>query len=341
MAAQVAERAGVSVMTVSRTFSGAIHVAEATRNRVMKAAEELGYVPNTSARALRTGRSGTIGLLLPHVGWIAGEFHVSTFASIEASLTERGYTMMLGIVSSHEEFVERASQFAHARQCEALVARSDVGTGELAAQLAKLPIPVVMSNYAPLDGGPCPVHTVGFDNAGGAAMAVRHLAALGHRRIAHIGGSPEWIDAMHRREGFLAAMKEVGLEVVDRWLRTASFQDTFDRGLEEMGRILSSSWESPTAVVCDSDDIAFGAITAALRWGKRVPQDLSVIGFDDSRPARMYNPPLTSVRHNGFDLGRSIAAVLDRVLEDPSLKPQQTLIDMQLIIRESTESPPD
>jgi DNA-binding LacI/PurR family transcriptional regulator len=341
LAARVAEIAGVSLMTVSRVFSGAASVRDETRQRVMNAAAELGYKPNVAARALRTGRSDTVGFVISSPWGLGGDFHSATFSAFESELSARGLSVFLSISSPDGRLADRVRQQILAHRCGVLVVRFDEIRPNELRELQMLGTPVVLANYLPeTPEENLGLSTVGFNNGEGIVMAVRHLVALGHKRIGHLGGTPGWVDTIGRERGFRNAIAEASLPLEADWVRSCDFARAYDTGMEEMNSIFSQSIVLPTAVVCDSDEIAAGAMAAAKRWNRSLPRDFSVVGFDDTPWGAMLTPPLTSIGHSGLDLGRALGKLVLRLFNNPDAAPEIIAIRTKLVVRESTGPAP-
>lgn len=337
LAAMVAARAGVSLMTVSRVFTSSAAVREVTRQKVLKAAAELGYHPNQAARALRTGRFDTVGFLLAIPGGLAGEFHSQTFSAFEQELSSRGIAVLLTIASAPGTLCARTRELVTSRRCAVVVVRFDMITPEELHELGEIGAPVVLANYAPeIAPTASGLNSIGFDGRHGIQMAVRHLVSLGHRRIAHLRGTQGWIDTVHREEGFRTGMAEVGLPIEERWIRNCDFSRGFESGVDATNQILSQDVQGPTALICDSDEIAAGAIAAARRWGKLIPQDISVVGFDATAWGALLSPPLTSVWHSGDEMGEQLGQLVMSLFDNPDQPSKRLVLETRLIVREST-----
>jgi DNA-binding LacI/PurR family transcriptional regulator len=168
---------------------------------------------------------------------------------------------------------------------------------------------------------------------------VRHLHAIGHQRIAYLGGTPGWLDSEERLAGFRNAMSELGLPVVENWVRACSFALAHDTGREAVSAVLASGRQAPTAFVCASDEIAAGVYAAATRWGKRIPEDFSVVGFDDNQWCQFMNPSLTTVRHSGFDLGVRVGQLALKLVGQSRLTVHDDVLETSLVVRGSTAPP--
>lgn len=337
LAQKVARQADVSLMTVSRVFSGSPKVSEATRRRVMEIATALGYRPNSSAQALRRGRSDTIAFLVAYPGGICGSFHSETLAALESVVSQRDFSVSIGIAPSEEGLADLITRMTASNKCCGLILRFDRFPASELKKLRGLRVPILLAMYPEnAEGLSDRIGFVGYDNRLGIAQAVRHLHSLGHQRIAYIGGTPGWVDAVHREEGFRSAMKAAGLVIDETMIRSADFAKGHDLGAEAMDSIFAKASPQPTAVVCACDEIATGAVRCARRWGRHVPNDFSVIGFDDSIWCRYFSPELTSVRHSGWPLGEKLGEELLAHLDDPKLPPSRIALETSLVVREST-----
>lgn len=332
----VARLAGVSVASVSRVFSGTRNVAEEIRERVLAAAEKVGYAPNMAAQALKRGCVSTVGVALsPHS--LMGEFYAETLHGFHEVIEAQRLRVILSIVPEQSERQAWVEELILAGWCSAVAVHVGLVTDR--RRLAQLGTPVTILNYRPPDGlrlyG---LGAVGFDNTSGILEAVRHLAMLGHKAIAYLGAPEPSLDGAERNRAFRTGMQETGLRIEERWTVRCEFEDGFESGRAAMERILRGPKPFPTAVVCASDNIALGAIRSAIRWGLSVPRQLSVTGFDDVSWACSANPPLTTVRHKGVDLGRATArAMLDTL--GAGKAPAPVLLPAELVVRESTAPP--
>lgn len=332
----VAERAGVSLMTVSRVFNGSPRVAEATRARVLEAAGEVGYVPSAAARSLRRGRSNLIGYLLESPAGIRGHFHSDTLAGLESVVAGAGHMISLVAPSQGRTLMQTIQQSIAARDCAAFVVRFDHFAEDELRELGSAGAPIVVASSAPAgvlrNAG---VSAVCFDNGIGCRQAVRHLHALGHRRIAFLNGDAGWIDSVQREDGFREGMQEVGLAVDDSLVKYCEFGNAMETAARAVDQILASGGTAPTAIFCASDEIAASAMAALRRWGRRVPEDVSVIGFDDVHWCRFLSPALTTVRHDGYELGLRLGEVLAELLRDPQAPRRHVTIGTTLVVRDS------
>lgn len=312
----VAAKAGVSVATVSRVFNRKGPIREDTMQRVMDVASELQYVPHAGARSLSTRSTRTIGVVLPD---LHGEFFSEVIRGIDLAARQAGFHLLLSGSHADREEMRAVVQAVRGLVDGLIVMSPDL---EPSALVADLPpgLPVVMLN-SKVGGHP----SVTIDNSGGARDVVKHLHALGHRRIAFINGPMHNADAEQRRRGYRTAMSALGLDALEC---PGTF--TEESGFEA-GKSLISGRKRPTAVFAANDSMAIGALSAFLEAGLRIPEDVALVGFDDIPIARFLTPPLTTVKVPIAELGRRGFALLT---EGANARPLAKL-STSLVVRRS------
>ena len=319
----VAERAGVSYQTVSRVINEHPSLRPDTVDRVQAAIQDLGYRPNRAARALVTSRNHTIGVLLSARA-LYGPF--SSFITIVEAARERGYSVTItpNATDDPADIVDGLDALL-SHGVEGIVAIAPQDRAREAVRRSGAAVPVLT-----LQGGPDEALDFGFDQQEGARLAVRHLMSLGHRAIVHIPGPSGWAEAEERQRGYEAIMREHGLTPV-----VAREGDwTADSGRAIALQVLER--ERPTAIFTANDDMAIGVLAAADDLGFRVPEDLSVVGFDDVPYARNLRPALTTIRQDFGELGRrAIAALLDEIEQTVRPVPHPRVLP-HLVVRDST-----
>lgn len=325
--ADVAARAGVSGQTVSRVVNGSPRVDPATRARIEAAMAELGYRPHRAARALRTGRTGTIGVVV-------------------ATLATAGNSLMLQAVTeaaaAHRHDVAVALAGADDTVADAVARLRDQSVDGviIVNEAAALTDPATLAEDLRIVVVDAPVHprhlVVQTDHAGGAAEATRHLVDLGHRRIAHLAGPAGSFAAAERERGWRAALADAGLPATEpargRWAAASGYAAVHTL-LERTPR--------PTALVVANDQMALGVLRALAERGLRVPEDVSVVGFDDVADAADYSPPLTTVRQHFDRLGAAAVAVLLDGGPSDAAAHGRTVVPPTLVVRASTGPAPD
>lgn len=339
-AQDVAQRLGVSVMTVSRALRAAPDVSAETRRRVVETARELGYQPNNAARSLRTGRIPMVAFVTWSPDALRGSYHSETLAGLEAAVTGDGYHVVISVPPREGEIVEMAQRVVAMGLAEAVAIQGSFITEEQIEALRALRAPCTVLNFSGEQiEGDSVLSALGYDNPGGAEQAVRHLAALGHTRIAYIGGTPTDHDAQARERGFRDAMLRLGLPLREDWIRPGHFAHGVECGHTQADHLLAEGDAAPTAIFCASDSIATGALESAHRSGWRVPEDLSVVGFDNQQHSAHLMPALTTVDHSGWALGQRAGQELLRRLREPEEPPQRIVLPTHLVIRRSTAPP--
>jgi len=327
---EVARRAGVSAATVSRALSGRGSVSPTTRERVVAAARELGYVVSSSASGLATGRTRNVGVVIPFLNrW----FFSAVVEGAESALLERGYDLTLYNLGGSDE--ERRLVFEHfllRKRVDAVIAVSLELTPAEVKRLIDLDKPLVGV------GGPLPgVRTLSLDDIELGRLATEHLLALGHTDIAHIGGDALDMDfhlPTNRRHGYEQAMQAAGLAPLDRHFHAADF--TIPGGYRAAKQLLGNPSGRPTAIFAASDEMAIGAILAAKDLGMHVPGDVSIIGIDDHDLAEFFG--LTTIAQFPDMQGRMAVDVLMEELHPGESEQDELNIDLpyELVVRSST-----
>ena len=323
----VAQRAGVSVATVSRALRGLPNVAPQTRRRVLEAAEALDYVADLNASRLAAGRTLSVGVLVVDLGrW----FTAQVVAGAEAIVSAAGYDIVLYQTRMSGQRHRFLSATAYRKRVDGLLALAPAPPRSLADDLADHGPPVVTVS-ARWPG----FAWVGVDDRAAAATATRHLVNLGHRRIGLIGDDPREgnLQAADRRAGYHDALASAGLEVDPDLDVAGAF--TVRGGSEAMATLLSAD-RLPTAVFAMSDEMALGAVRTVRSAGLRVPEDVSVIGFDDQELAAASG--LTTIHHPAAQLGEAAAGLLMEQLasRQPDHRPRTVVMHTKLQVRRTT-----
>ncbi|GAA2888166.1 LacI family DNA-binding transcriptional regulator [Pseudonocardia halophobica] len=322
--ADIAQHVGVSRALVSIVFRGKEGASEETRRRIFEAAAELGYRPDSLARGLRSNRTRTLGVLFD----LRRPFEVELVEHMYPAAEQLGYHLLLGAVTptrGQEHVVDELLRY----RCEGLIVVGPDLDGHRLDAIAD-EVRLVEVGRAVTRG---PVDVVRNDDALGTRQAVEHLVALGHRRITHIDGGPN-PGASDRRAGYQRAMTDHGLAGE---IRVVPAGYTDEDGAAAGRRLLDGPL--PTAVIAANDQAAIGLLDVMLRAGVRVPQDLSVVGYDDSRFAKLPGIDLTSVRQDIPGMADfAIKAVVER-LDLPEREPKQIALPPQLVVRGTTAAP--
>lgn len=323
----VARASGVSYATVSRVLSGYKFVRESTRNRVMEAVEHLGYVANLQARSLAGGRSQIIGLLVPNVD---NSYVGTVMWGIDQELERANYDLML--YTSHRHPGNESlyvSAIANGLTEGLLLVAPLVPTTYLDV-LREQNFPYVLIDQADTTDNSSVVEATNWQ---GAYEATRYLSQLGHTRIAFITGALAVRSAVERLRGYKAALADCDIPVREELVIEGDYQQ--QTGYEITKRLLQSAVPPPTAIFASNDLSAFGAMDAARECGLRIPDDISIIGFDDIPQASLVYPKLTTVRQPLEQMGRVAVKILLEQIENRSCPPQRVTLATQLVIRDS------
>jgi LacI family transcriptional regulator len=330
---EIAKRARVSTATVSRTINRIPTVNPQLAKRVWNVVEELGYYPNTQARALVSGRSRIFGLIISE---ITNPFFPEIVQVFERIAVEHYYEIMLTSTGNDPMHMETAVRRMIERRVEG-VAIMTFGMEEVLLEDLKLrKVPLVFVDVGPARPR---VSNIRIDYLHGIRQAVQHLAALRHQNIAFISGPLHLKSAQARKQAFLASMGEIGLEVHPALIVEGTH--TIEGGIVAYGKLLAGGTR-PTAVICSNDMTAMGVMRKAYEEGIQIPSDLSVVGFDDIRLAQFILPALTTVQMSQAELARLAFNALLEELQRPTPSPTGTeyVLKTHLVLRESTRLVP-
>lgn len=322
----IARQTGVSYQTVSRVINNHPYVSEDTRQRVQEAIAEMGYRPNKAARSLAGRRSFTLALVAVQMEYFGP---LQTLVYIERAARGAGYDLIF----THAADMTRAHLAAALDsllhwQVDGIVLLKPVegiGYEEALALCHGVPLVQVGGETDPA------IPSVRVDQAHGMRLATEHLIGLGHREIGFLAGPPAWFDAAERQASWAAALAAAGLSAQ----RLAHGDWSAESGYAAARRLLAEAGEL-TALVTANDQMALGALTALREAGRRVPEDVSLVGYDDLPESRWFAPPLTTIRQDFETLGRLGVAYLLERLNDPDTPHEQRLIPPQLVVRAST-----
>lgn len=325
----VARLANVSIATVSRTINHIPTVNPKMAKRVWEAIRELDYFPNTQARALVSGRSRLLGLI---VSEITNPFFPELIQVFEEVAVEHGYEILIGSTNYDPERMRRCIRRMVERNADAVAVMTFGIEQPLLDQLADRKIPLVFVDQGPDRPGISLLHV---DYHHGIRQGVQHLAALGHRDIAFVTGPLRLHSAQSRLAAYRKALQECGIAVQANFI--VEGDHTMEGGMTAAERLLALE-TLPTAIMCSNDMLAIGVLHKLSRSGLRVPDDVSIVGFDDIRMAEMMIPPLTSIQMSRSELARAAVTALRAHVENTSPK-REYKIDTRLVVRESTAFP--
>jgi LacI family transcriptional regulator len=323
----VAERAGVSIATVSRVMNGKGDVSDRTRDRVRAAATAVGYAPDPAARALASQQTRVVAVA---IGDSCGQRDLSIvfFGKVLGAISRRLAQ------SDYEPLLVPAGERAAGHRFDAAIVIAVEGNDPLILDLAARQIPLVGIDVR-CDASPRAAF-VGSDQEEGIRLALGHLYALGHRRIAHIAGASNTIAGSERLDAFRRESTRFGIEVPDEYVRQADFSSA--SGYREACALLALR-DRPTALVVASDLMALAALQAIRDFGLEPGTDVAVVGFDDLEAAALAHPPLTTIRQDRETLGTLAATRAIELIEDADAPTRSTSLPVELVVRGSTGPP--
>lgn len=320
----VAREAGVSYQTVSRVINNKANVSPETREHVLKVIEVLDYRPNRAAQLLQTERSQTLEVIMPYVGFNRVLYDMARVSN------QLGYHFVIAVID--QDKFANALESASSRFIDGLILFPLISLIDDYDKLKELAHGIPFVQIGARVGTDLP--SVIYDHAQGTRLATQHLIELGHRSIAEISGPLQNYDAYDRHEGWLATMKENGLDTK----LSVEGNFTIEGGYQGICRLLDYG-EPFTAVFVANDSMALGAMTALRERGIRLPEDVSIVGFDDIPEAAHFVPSLTTVRQDFSLLGRLAVEYVVSLIEDEDPPIYQRVLPAKLVIRDSTRPP--
>jgi len=329
----VAALAKVSIATVSRTINGSSAVRERLSKRVWKAIEQLNYFPNSHARALVSGRSRFLGIIVEN---ITNPFFPELIQSFEEVAIAHGYEILISSSNSDPAILANCVRRMLERKVEGVAVLSFGAEEPVLDELVHRDIPIVLAEFRLEESK---VSTILLDYSTGIHAAIRHLVELGHSKIAFLSGPHKLHSAITRENDYRSAMKASGVAIRPSWV--IECDHTLKGGVVGYEKLRNLS-ARPTAILCSNDVTAIGVLRAAYVEGLRVPDDLSVIGLDDIDFAEFTLPPLTTIRLSRFDLAQAAFEALRQQAEEAGNPKMQRdfLVSTSLVVRGSTAAPP-
>jgi len=327
----VAALAEVSVATVSRTLQQPERVSLKTRTKVLAAVKQTGYKPNLMAVKFRSGKSRNLVVLVPTV---ANVFFARVISGMQQTAHDRGYSLLLCNTMANEDMEQSYARLVHTSQADGLIQLRAFNPFTGLDMAADQPLPMVNACEV-LDKISCP--TVLLDNKAAAYAMTDHLLALGHKRIAMIKGPPRSPLTRDRVAGYQEALAEAGVTFDDSLLSPGNF--SLDSGRDAAKQLMQLP-NPPTAIFCENDEMAIGALQQLKQLGLRVPQDVSVAGFDDIAFAAYSEPPLTTIAQPAEDFGSTAVSLLIDLVEGRLGKAPKVILPFDLIERASTGPAP-
>jgi LacI family transcriptional regulator len=330
---KIAAELGVSTTTISKVLNNHTDIGQATRDRVLARVAELGYQPNAVARSLTLRRTHTLGVIVPD---LMHSFFVEIVAAVEAFISSRGYGLLVCNLAEDPEKERRQLEMLIHRQVDGVILASSTASsnGDLLRRLSAQGKGLVLIDRD--DHRRIKCHRVLTDDREVGRLATAHLADLGHTAIAHILGRT-LAHAARREEGYRAEMERRGLAVPPEYVIEGGFLE--QDGYETMRRLLQQA-PDVTGVFATNDPAAIGAMKAIWEAGRRVPDDISVVGAGDIAHGDMLRVPLTTVSWSRQEMGeRAAKLILDQLEGDPSGPFERAIVPPRLVVRESTSAP--
>ncbi len=327
----VAREARVSKSTVSRVILGGENVHPETRARILEAIKKLNYYPQASARALVQNKTYTIGLVIPHnPNFIfADPFFPQVMRGISNVGCEKGYNILLSTTLKDTPEESIYFKLVNSKRVDGLILLSTPIGDPFIEKLDERGFPFVMIGHRP---GPFHDYYVDADNVGGGRLAAEYLLSKGHRKVGTITGPINHIASRDRLEGFRQALEEKGVILDPKWIREGDFTQesgyALAKGLLQEGSL-------PTAIFAQNDMMAIGAMKAFQEAGLSIPQDIALMGFDDTTLAQYTNPSLTTIRQPMYQLGAEAMKMLIEVAEKGEADKKQVILEVELIRRGS------
>ncbi|RFB17996.1 LacI family transcriptional regulator [Bacillus sp. HNG] len=322
---QVAQKAGVSVATVSRVLNNATSVSPKTRLKVENAIKDLNYEPSMLGRNLRNSESRQLLVLLPS---ISNPFYTEIINGIQNTAIANSYNILLCETDSIPQRENIYFNMVKNKLADGVISMDPTVNMHKLNELAENYSVILCSEYD--EGGSIPYVTI--DNELAAYQAVKHLIKLGHEKISLINSDEKFLYARQRRNGYERALREFNIPIRDEWIYHSKELE-FQNGVQAM-RILFQSEEKPTAVFAVSDTLAIGALKGINGFGLHVPNDVAIVGFDNISFSNMTNPTLTTISQPMYKMGCIAAEMLINSIQGE--KVESVVLDHELIIREST-----
>ncbi|MGI2259811.1 LacI family DNA-binding transcriptional regulator [Shewanella sp. GXUN23E] len=329
---QVSQYAGVSTATVSRTLKNPEVVSPKTREKVLNAVKAVGYRPNWLAASVKSGRSNSIVVLVPN---LVNPFFMRIVEGIEKTAQEHGYSVLLGDTQGNAELEHQYASMVLSNRADGLIQLDhSYPFSELDAELGTdVAMVSVCERIKGNHGFPC----IELDNHGACRALTHHLINYGHRRFGVIAGQIDSQIHRDRLAGIKSVLDEEGILFTDEMLVGSSY--SIENGITGAQQLMTVA-QPPTAIVCFNDDIAIGAIHALKSMGKRVPEDVSVVGFDNIPVTPYMDPPLTTVDQPAFEMGKKAMEMLHQMMSNKPLSRRRELLPFRLLERSSSGPSP-
>lgn len=329
----VAKKAEVSTATVSLVITNNSRISQDTRKKVLKAIKELDYHPSRSARGLVSKKTGNLGFILTDDHFLRTEpFYTRIFLGTEFAAHVHDFYILLTTLPNTFSIEDPLPRFVLEKNVDGIIIAGKVPSA-LIQKLEKYKIPLVFIDYVP-PVGEYPI--VLMDNINGGEIATKHLIDLGHKSIAFIGGDVKHPSIANRLIGYKRMLEKHNIPVTSKLISTNSPEPIKDEGYKAMKALLSKN-KNISAVFACNDAMALGAMQYLIDNGHNIPDEMSIIGFDDIESNIFLNPPLTTIRVPKIDLGVRAVKLLSESITDRNIARKKILVPVELIIRESTK----
>lgn len=326
----VARLAGVSVTTVSRVLNGERYVKEDLKQRVNLAIEELGYAPSHIARSLVRNKTNLIGVIVPD---ITSSFYATILSSIEEAASDNDYNLLVCNISEDIDKEQKYLNVFQEMRVEGIIIMHEKINDEIRGIIHKMKIPVIFSSVKPMEQE---FISVIVDDYKAAYDATNYLIGLGHDAIGFIGGDMRDITSgQNRYSGYRNALTNSGIRIIHEYIRFGDYK--VKSGYEQMKELLRVK-QPPTAVFAVSDDMAVGAMNCIRDHGLRVPEDISIVGFDGSQLTELTRPTLTSMEQPIHEMGKVTMQVLLKQVETGEVPDRDIILEHRLVARESCKA---
>ncbi|MBM7646633.1 LacI family transcriptional regulator [Scopulibacillus daqui] len=326
----VAEKAGVSIATVSKVINNTGKISDKTKQKVLKIMEEINYQPSVVASALTGKQTNTIGFLIPD---IANPFHAEMARSVEDRGHELGFSVVMCNTDGNLDKEAQYLEWLQRKRVDGIILGSAAQNNAIIKELIKQEIPAAL---IATDMPSLSVNAVLVDDFLGGYQAISHLTSLGHTDIAFLAGNLNNVMEKERLRGYKQALQEAGAAFDRKNLLTNNF--SFDDAKRSMKKLIESG-RRPTAVFAFNDLLAIGAIHGAKEAGLKIPDDLSVIGFDNTLLAAVNDPPLTTIAQPIQDMGRTVTDLLVKEIKGGNTVKQRVVLLPELVVRQTTIPP--
>lgn len=329
---QVADKLGVSMMTVSRALNNRPNVDEKTKKRVMEAAREMGYIQNHIAKSLVQKRTYTVGIVVPE---ITHSFFPDAIKGMEEVINQAGYQIIFThSAEDAKKEVAAIETLASKRVDGILISMAEsVSDYSIYKQIINMKLPIVFFDRCVYNiGATC----VGINDDESSFKITDFLINKGYKKIAHLAGPTSVSIGRERLNGYKRALINAELKFEEKYIRSAAFHEK--GGYEAMKELLSlPKKELPEAVVCVNDPCAFGAMNAIKEAGLKIPQDIAIVGFSDDIRSELVTPALTTIKQPAYEIGKRAAQKLIRHIEEETEKIEDVYLETEIVIRESTK----